>query len=115
MSDPDLLAAVRGLTLSDDVRGGVNPLPHLPCAHHDVRKQWVCPNAGVSHCSGCHLVSYCSKASAILSPRKVCINHGAIGRPRLVKTSIGLRTNAVSDLKLGVAFLHALLQIAKTP
>ncbi|KIM76000.1 hypothetical protein PILCRDRAFT_78276 [Piloderma croceum F 1598] len=38
------------------------PLSRLPCANVNATKNWKCPNNGTSACSGCRLVSYCSKA-----------------------------------------------------
>jgi hypothetical protein len=42
---------------------GNKPLSRLPCANVDAPKNWKCPNDGTSACSGCKLVSYCSKVS----------------------------------------------------
>lgn len=35
----------------------------LPCANVQVAQDWACPNRGMSTCSSCKIVAYCSKAS----------------------------------------------------
>jgi hypothetical protein len=41
------------------------PLSRLPCANVDAPKNWKCPDDGTLACSGCRLVSYCSKVSKL--------------------------------------------------
>ena len=87
---------VNTVASGDDSAPEIKTLQHLPCANHDVQKQWVCPKAGASPCSGCHLVSYCSRVShtcraVYVSSRLTCRDRG-----RLVRSNIGLLTKEVS-------------------
>jgi hypothetical protein len=43
------------------------PLERLPCANAVPEKNWRCQENGTMACSGCKLVSYCSKVSSIIN------------------------------------------------